>query len=325
MDFRLDDEQLALQKTVDDFARAHFGLAQIGRRDGHALDRAGWEEMAGLGIFELLASDPDEAPSFGPVGAAIVMEQLGAHLAAGPILWSVLAASLIEGVASGERVAAGIDVTCPSDALIVEHPDDLDVLLVLEADAVFVCERGALPSIEPLAPLDPLTPVGRLSTRPIGTQVGGKDEAARLRLLGQTLSAASLTGIASAALTIARDHALGRHQFGVPIGSFQAIKHLLADMFVRTSLARSATYAAAAGLDDPSGAIELSAATAKLLAGEAAIDNARAAIQVHGGMGFTWEMPPHHLLKRAWVLENSFGTTTAHAYAIAATVEREAS
>ena len=83
----------------------------------------------------------------------------------------------------------------------------------------------------------------------------------------------------------------------MPIGSFQAVKHLLADMYVRHVLAQTEAYAAAATGEDRT------AAAARLLAAEAAIDNASAAIQVLCGMGFTWEMLPHYLLKRAWVLE----------------------
>ena len=100
----------------------------------------------------------------------------------------------------------------------------------------------------------------------------------------------------------------------MPIGSFQAVKHLLADMYVRSALARSATYAAAAVLHDPDGdRPRPRRGAAKLLAGEAAIDNARTAVQVLGGMGFTWEMLPNYLLKRAWVLEHVFGAAEDHA------------
>ena len=118
--------------------------------------------------------------------------------------------------------------------------------------------------------------------------------------------------------------ALVFEQFGQPIGSFQALKHMMADMFVRTALARSATYAAAAVLDDPLvGHVGRSIGAAKLLAGEAAIENARASVQVMGGMGFTWEMVPHYLLKRAWVLEQSFGTMRDHALGISALLASE--
>ena len=120
--------------------------------------------------------------------------------------------------------------------------------------------------------------------------------------------------MASRALDTARAYALERQQFDVPIGSFQAIKHLLADMYVRMTLAQSATYAAAAVADEPGGDDPVRAASAaKLLAAEAAIEGASTAVQVLGGMGFTWDMLPNYLLKRAWHLEHGFGRRDAHA------------
>ena len=107
-------------------------------------------------------------------------------------------------------------------------------------------------------------------------------------------------------------YAKERHQFGKPIGSFQAVKHMCADMLVRAEVARAAVHAAACLADEPDVAaaeaeaagcapgqmLERSVTGAKLLADEAALANARAAIQVHGGMGFTWEVPLHLHLKR---------------------------
>jgi alkylation response protein AidB-like acyl-CoA dehydrogenase len=215
----------------------------------------------------------------------------------------------------------GLDEPAPGpgveDPLVVEHAGELDALVVLRPAGVFVVAGDDLPPPQALTPLDPLTPVGSFAPLPLGHQVGGSDAAADLRRVGTVLAAALLLGIAARALEVARSYALEREQFGVPIGSFQAVKHLLADMYVRTALARSATYAAAAVLDDPgTGDPARTAGTAKLLAGEAAVDNAATSVQVLGGMGFTWDMPPHHLLKRAWVLEHVFGTADDHALAL---------
>src|SRR5205814_1371057 len=101
-------------------------------------------------------------------------------------------------------------------------------------------------------------------------------------------------------------------QFDRPIGSFQAIKHLLADMVVRVEVARAAVYAAGAHLDAPDDTVDRSISVAKGLAGEAAIANGKTATQVHGGMGFTWEVDVHLYLKRAWVLDTHFGTSEHH-------------
>lgn len=323
MDFRLDEEQLGLQDTVRRFCADRFAPERIAERDGQPIDRAVWRELAELGVFGLLAPEDDGGLGLGVVEGAIVFEQLGAHLVNGPAVWSTLAAPCIEGAASGDRLVGGVEQTASSDEpVLVEHAGEIDSLLVLRADGVFACAGADLPAFEPLTPLDPLTPVGRCDALPTGTRVGDAHDAAHMRLVGTVLSAAMLLGVSDAALESSRRYALVREQFGVPIGSFQAVQHMLADMYVRTALARSATYAAAAVLDDPEIADPLGAgAAAKLLAGEAALENARAAIQVHGGIGFTWEMLPSYLLKRAWVLEHAFGDADSHAYSISRSIE----
>ena len=132
------------------------------------------------------------------------------------------------------------------------------------------------------------------------------------------VTAAQLVGIAGACTDAAVAYAKERQQFDKPIGSFQAVKHICADMLVRAEVARAAVHAAAAALDDPSsGDANRAASAAKLLAGQAAIANAKSSMQVHGGMGFTWEVDVHLYLKRAWVLDKAFGGSGDHADAIA--------
>jgi len=321
MDFRLDEQQLELQDTVRRFCAARFPLERIAERDARGVDPTAWREMAELGVFGLL--EAGAGGGLGVVAGAIVFEQLGAHLVDGPALWSTLAAPCVDGAASGDRRIGGVERIGPGgEPILVEHAPGIDALLIVRADGLFACAGPDLPCFDPLKPLDPLTPVARCDALPRGTRVGDAGDAARLRVVGTVLTAATLLGVASTALETARRYALDREQFGVPIGSFQAVQHVLADMYVRTALARSAAYAAAAVLDDPEVGDPLRAsAAAKLLAGEAALENARAAIQVHGGVGFTWEMLPNYLLKRAWALEHAFGDGEAHALSISDSTE----
>jgi alkylation response protein AidB-like acyl-CoA dehydrogenase len=328
MEFRLDEAQVELQQTVARFCSDRFPFDSVLAREGQPTDRAHWAEMSSLGIFGLLLGEEVGGSGLGIVEGALLFEQLGSHLVPGPVLWTVLAAPVIEGAAAGEQLVGGVSAADVVDgAALVEHAADLDVLLVVHADGIVAHRTDSLPEPTPLDPLDPLTPVGRLTgldggrAGPAsGEVVGGTEAATDLVLLGTVLSAAMLAGVAARALEVARAYALERHQFGAPIGSFQAVKHLLADMYVRGSLAQSATYAAAAvvqepGRDDPARA----ASSAKLLAAEAAVANAGTAIQVLGGMGFTWDMLPNHLLKRAWVLEQSFGHADDHALRLGST------
>ena len=322
MEFRLDAAQVELQQTVARFCADRFALEAVAACEGVPVDRARWQDMADLGMFGLLVPEEAGGSGLGAVEGVLLFEQLGAHLVPGPVLWTVLAAPMVEGATAGEVLVGGVDAAeVDRGAAVVEHPADLDVLLVVDDTGVVAHRTADLAPPASLDPLDPLTPVGRFTGLDRGRAVGDAGDAAALRLLGTVLSAALLTGLASRALEVARGYALERHQFGVPIGSFQAVKHLLADMYVRAGLAQSATFAAAAEVgrpdgDDPGRA----AASAKLLASEAAIANAGSAVQVLGGMGFTWDMPPNHLLKRAWVLENGFGAADDHALHLGSTL-----
>ncbi|MFF0594200.1 acyl-CoA dehydrogenase family protein [Streptomyces antibioticus] len=134
-----------------------------------------------------------------------------------------------------------------------------------------------------LRSVDPLTPLHRVRAR------GAPDPVAVL------LTAAEQLGTATRACELAVEHARTREQFGRPIGAFQAVQHLCADLLARVETARAALYAAAVTADPAD------IAAARLLADEAAVRGARDCLQVHGGMGFTWEADVHLLLKRAWV------------------------
>jgi alkylation response protein AidB-like acyl-CoA dehydrogenase len=325
MDFRLDDEQLALQDVVRGFCAARFPLEQLAVREDRPLDRSDWRGLGELGVLGVMTAEADGGAGLGAVEAAIALEELGSRLVPGPVVWSMLAAARLAGVADGGRIVSGLDApVSDGEPILVEHAMDLDTLVLLRPAGVFACSRHTLPEPIPMPPLDPLTPVGRYPTLPEGDRIAGADEAVRLRHHGTVLTAALLVGVSAAALETARAYSLEREQFGVKIGSFQAIKHLLADMYVRASLARSSTYAAAALLDDAeAGDPQPAAQAAKLLASEAAIVNSKAAVQILGGMGFTWTMVPHYLLKRAWVLEHSFGTADAHALALGTRIGEE--
>jgi alkylation response protein AidB-like acyl-CoA dehydrogenase len=331
MEFRLDDAQVELQHTVARFCADRFPLDALGARESTPVDRSAWAASAELGVLGLLLPEESGGTGLGPVDAAIVFEQLGSHLAPGPVLWTLLAAPLVPGAGSGEVLVGGVDAgSVVGGSAVVEHAADIDVLLVVGDDGVAAFRTAALAAPIPLDPLDPLATVGRFSGLGDGSgaagsggePVGDAGAAAALRTLGTVLAAAMLVGVGSRALDVARDYALERHQFGAPIGSFQAVKHMLADMYVRTVTAQSATYAAAAVLEQPGGDDPARAAAgAKLLSSDAAITNAGTAIQVLGGMGFTWDMLPNYLLKRAWALENDFGVVEDHELFLGSTLE----
>jgi alkylation response protein AidB-like acyl-CoA dehydrogenase len=300
VNFDLDDDQVALRDGIRSLLAGRFPIERV--RAG--FDRAAHDELAEAGVFSL------RDDGFAWADATIVYEELGRAAVPGPLVWSFGRAG----------ITGGVDLTA-GGSLQVEHLDQLDDLLLLE--------EGALRRVDPKTvtgrardwPLDPLTPVWTVEAAPTGEAVGGPTEATALRVQGALLTAAYLVGMADALTDLAVGYAKEREQFDRPIGSFQAVKHLCADMAVRAEVARAATHAAACVLDDPEvgdGARSLSGA--KLLANEAAILNGRAATQVYGGMGFTWEVDVHLYLKRAWVLDTVFGSVDAHADVVAATL-----
>ncbi len=316
MDFRVNAEQKALQDGVRSFCDGRVTIDTLRDLEGKdGFERPLWTELADLGVFNLRLPEDRGGLGLGMAEAALVFEELGRSLAPGPLVWSHLAAELVDGAATGEVVVGGLDLTgAACEPYLVEHLPALDVLLVVRPDRVERIDPVSLSGEPVCTPLDPLTPLHRVEQLPAGERIGDRNLAKRLRLTGATLVAAQLLGMTEGTMDLAINYAKEREQFGRVIGSFQALKHMFADMFARRELARAAVYAAAATLDDPEvGDVERAVSSAKLLAGEAAMKNARACIQIHGGMGYTWEVPAHYYFKRAWVLESLFGTGSEHA------------
>jgi hypothetical protein len=255
--------------------------------------------------------------------SVLVFAELGRRVVPGPLLWSHLLAGLVPGAATGETIVGGLDRTRVSnEPLLVEYAGAIDALVVFTRDGIHRIEARKLSGTPVGTPLDPLTPLSHVRELPKGERIAGPEQAAQLRIEGALLTAALCLGIAEMTAELAVEYAKKREQFDRPIASFQAIKHFAADMHVRQELARAAVYAAGATFDDPSVGDALRAvASARVVAGAAAMKNARMCIQIYGGMGYTWEMPPHYYLKRAFVLENAFGSGEEHCETIAERID----
>ncbi len=319
MDFQLSEDQQALQEGIRAFVDGNYAFDRTPEIEKEPLTREAWSELAEMGVFSLRQPEAEGGVGLGSVEAVVVFQELGRRLVPGPLVWSHLAAGLVDGAAGGEQIVGGLDLTRPSsDPLLVEYGDALDALLVLRPEGVFRVDPEALETKPVATPLDPLTPMQLAASLPEGDRLAGSDEAMRLRTEGAALASGLLLGIAESTLDYANEYAKTREQFNRPIGSFQAIKHFLADMYVRVGQARCVSYAAGATLDDPAiGDVVRAVASAKVVAGEAAMKNARSCVQIYGGMGYTWELPPHYYLKRTFVLEQAFGTVDEHAERIA--------
>ena len=326
MDFEVSEFQTELADGIRRLCEGTFPLEDIRRTESteQVVDRAGWARLGEAGVFHLCLAEEAGGVGLGLAEAALVFEELGRALVPGPLVASHLAAGLIDGADDGsvvvglvERPVAGA-VGTASLPVVVEHLADLDVLLVLSDAGIERLDPASLDAARLPRPMDPLTPVWSLPALPAGEPVAGPDVAAWWRRDGAVLTAALQVGMAQWACDLAVEYAKGRVQFGRPIGGFQAVKHLCADMAVRAEVARCAVQAAAVTVDQTDvGDPAVAAAGAKLLADEAAVTNGRSCIQVHGGMGFTWEVPAHLAYKRARVLATQFGGDDALAEALA--------
>ena len=311
MDFTLTEDQLELRAGVRKMCAGRFPSSRVRAMESTGgVEPAGWQELEAAGVFSLRQGD---GLGLGVVEAAVVFEELGRGLIPGPVVGTLLASGLAEG-----PVAVVADIGEKGDA-IVEHLGVSETLLVLSGDGVSLVATGELAGARPLPPLDPLTPVSLVPLPlPAGKVVGDQALANKLRAEGTVLTAALLVGLATAVMDLTVSYVREREQFGRPVGSFQAIKHLMADMVVRSELARSAVYAAAVQLDDESlGDAARAVSAAKFMAGAAAVRNGETAVQAHGGMGFTWEVDAHLYLRRAWALDQAFGSRDSHALAVA--------
>ncbi|MFD9452828.1 acyl-CoA dehydrogenase family protein [Streptomyces sp. NPDC059985] len=290
MDFQPTEDQRDLKAALRDLlARRHGREALRSALDtGTTVDRDLWRELGEAGFFALRLPEADGGVGLGLPEAVLLFEEAGRALLPGPLVATHLAAGTVPGAAAGATVVTAFDL----GGDLVTH--------LAEADAVLGSPHR--PEAEPVRSADPLTPLHRARTG-AGTPA---DELAPYRDTGALLTAALQLGSALRTLELAVRYAGEREQFGRPIGAFQAVKHLCAGMLVRAELARTAVYAAAVTAAYAGGPGEIAAA--KLLADGAAVANARDCLQVHGGMGFTWEADVHLHLKRAWVRAEQWRT-----------------
>jgi alkylation response protein AidB-like acyl-CoA dehydrogenase len=274
----------------------HFDLTEDDRALVDAVRKvcaggASWDALTEAGVFDLREA------GLGWTEAVLVFEELGRALVPGPLVGTHLASGLVEGL-------VGV-LEADLSPLFVEHLDILDALVVILPDEMTVVDPATVDAAPVPNPLDPATPLHRLASTPEGERL--LDDVEQWRRHGALLTAALLAGIAQEVTDMAVHHAQQREQFGKPIGAFQAVKHLCADMHVRAEVLRAAVHAAGVIADDPhAGDLGRAVAGAQQLAGKSAIANAKACIQVHGGMGYTWEVDAHRYLKRAVVLSTHY-------------------
>ena len=275
MEFAFSQEQEELRREARSFLESN--------RDAPLADL---RELGWLGV-----SVPEERGGGGLsfVDEAILFEEAGRALYTGPFLTTAVVLPALPEV---DENAWSIEV----DGL-VPHLDTVD--RVLREDMTSVSAEG-----ETLATVDETRPLGKLVEQDHKVSLDGDFEAVRLRLLAAL--ALEAVGIAQKALELGVEYVSAREQFGKKIGTYQAVSHPLADTYVETELARSLAYWAAWCVAEEDERAAVAVASAKSFCAETAVAACERSIQVHGGIGFTWEHVLHRYYKRAqWI--DAFG------------------
>lgn len=310
MDFGLNQDQREIQRTARELlaerarperVREH---AETGR-----LDEALWRELCELGWPGIAVAERHGGQGLGRVELSILCEELGRSLAPVALLPSVLASTAIElagsedqrarllpDLASGERIGALGTAREGVAELVVGAPSAR--LLVLVEDGTARVLSSEQVEIEPVQSIDPTRPAARVSAPGGAGEVLEGDVAGGIDRALVAISS-ELVGVCDRALAMTVAYVKERKQFGVPVGSYQAVSHRCAQMLLDTEKARATTAFASWAADADPRRLGEAAAMAKAASSEAGVDVTASAIQAHGGIGFTWEADVHWLYKRA--------------------------
>jgi alkylation response protein AidB-like acyl-CoA dehydrogenase len=308
MNFDFSDDQHEIKRIARDLlaARSSFAAVRTAAESGTP-DPALWEELTELGWPGIAVAEEHGGQGLGQVELAVLLEELGYAVAVTPMLGTVLAALAIEhggddaqrarwlpGLADGTlRGALG---PSGNDGLVPDAPG-ADVLVLVDADhATARVVAGADARVTVTETIDPTRAYGRVETG-AGEPLGGDAQAGIDR--AAIAVSAELVGLSQRALDMTLAYVKERRQFDVPVGAFQAVGHRCAQMLLGVESARSATYFAAWAAGAEPERLAEAASLAKAAASEAGREVTASAIQMHGGIGFTWEADVHWMYKRA--------------------------
>jgi len=318
---------LAKECTTDDVRAAY---------DVTAARTPRWATLAELGVTGLSVPETRGGLGLGLVDLVLLVEEAGRVALPEPLVATTgLAVPLLadldaagtadarigpwlQALAAGDLTVAVADPAWPTEPVAGAVGADL---LLLVADGPHGRElHGVDAGSVAVAPVPSLDPTRRLGTpvwapTPETVLVSGARAEAHLATTADRAAVASgaeLLGLSEAMIALTAAYAKDRQQFGKPIGSFQAVKHLLAGAQVLLEFARPVVYGAAWALDAGSPDASRAASVAKAYASDAATEAARVSLQVHGAIGYTWECDLHLFLKRTWALAEAWGSAGDH-------------
>jgi alkylation response protein AidB-like acyl-CoA dehydrogenase len=313
--FAFTDEQLAFRDALRELLARGCPPAVVRKAWENESGRTEsvWARLADMGVLGVLAAESAGGLGGDEVDCVLLLEESGYAALPEPLVEHALVATPLLGERAEAAASGAITVTaqCSHEPIAVAAPSA--DLIVLERDERFFAVESTDVRLTPISSVDGSRRLARVDWDPAeATALGGADEAALAFDRGVLGTAAQLVGLARRMLDMTVEYAKDRVQFGVPIGSFQAVKHHLADARIAVEFARPLVYHAAWSVAqaEPGRGVQVSAA--KSAAGDAALLAARKALQCHGAIGYSFEHDLHLFMKRAWALAATWGTGAWH-------------
>ncbi|GAA3684084.1 acyl-CoA dehydrogenase family protein [Nocardioides ginsengisoli] len=329
MQFELSEDQAELAATVRGLLdkRADSAAVRAASTSEQGYDEALWATLCEqIGVTALAVPEEYDGVGVTFFETAVVLEELGRTIAPSPLLATTVATEALLAGASDEakkrllpRIAAGEIATIALDEGAVLDGDRAEIVLAVRGDDLVEIAGATATWVEAM---DQSVRLARLDLTDAELTVIGDGRAARERaeLVGAAAVAALAVGLADRALRMTVDYSKERVQFGRAIGSFQALKHRMADVLARVEMARSASWAASYALADADTDADEAAFlthSAASYAIETAALAASECVQLHGGIAITWEHDAHLVFKRAHALGQLFGAPHRHRAAVA--------
>jgi alkylation response protein AidB-like acyl-CoA dehydrogenase len=322
VNFDFTDDQQAIKRTARDFLASRFKAEKVRElAESGSYDDALWSEIAELGWPGIFIGEEHGGQGLGTIELVILQEELGYALAPTPFFSNAAAGFLIQqagsdeqrerwlpGIASGEQRGT-VGVLANGEAPLVPDADSAAVIVLVDGENATLVEAGAA-EVEPRDTIDSTRRFSSVRASNGGQGLGGDVRAGLDR--AEIALAAELVGIGQWALETAVAYAKDRKQFDRPIGAYQAVSHRCAQMMLEVESSRSAAYYAGWVADNEPETLSLAASMAKAYAADAGWRVTASSLQVHGGIGFTWEHDLHFFLKRARTDGHLLGSARSH-------------
>ena len=323
MNFDFTDDQQAIKSTAREFLTSRFKAEKLRQlAEAGEYDDGIWGEMCELGWPGIFIGEEHGGQELGVLELGILSEELGYALAPSPFLSNAAAGLVIQHAGSDEQKKRWLPgIASGEERGTVAYVKDGAAELVADVDsaAFVVCVDGSTAAVVPSGDaeadrVDTIDSTRRFSRVRVPDGAGEALEGDAGPVIGPiaVTVAAELVGVSQRAMEMAVEYAKDRQQFGRPIGVNQGVSHRCAQMLLEVESARSATLYAGWAADHEPDSLPLASAMAKAYASDAGWGVTASALQVHGGIGFTWEHDLHFFLKRAKTDAHLFGTAGEH-------------